>query len=85
MLLNLKTHFWYYLSLIVIDTLGLILTAFLAYDHRMQLLVVIIMNILATSWALVHHYLEHDLHPKIVIEYVLFGTLGIAIAFFLIR
>ena len=85
MVKQVKKHLGYYVSLIAINTLGVILTALLAFDHRMQLAVVVLMTMFGTAWALIHHHLEHDLHPKIVVEYVLMGCLGISIAFFLIH
>ena len=47
---------------------------------------VIAMGILVLAYALmgiIHHRLDHDIHPKIVLEYILIGSLVFALFLFL--
>jgi len=49
------------------------------------MLLVIGMGILYTFWGILHHGLEHTISAKIVIEYILISSLGVAVIFFLLR
>jgi hypothetical protein len=76
-------HLGYYLSLIAI----LALSFFLAYSSSskiFQLGVIIATTFIYVLWGFIHHLIDHDLHPKIVIEYILIGTFGLTVIFFLL-
>lgn len=81
---RLRRHFLYYLSLVLIQLVGLLVTYFSAYDLRLQFTVIVLVTFVYNGWALLHHHLEHDLTAKIVVEYVLMGCLGILIAYILL-
>lgn len=81
---KIKKHFLYYLSLFLIFFVGLILTLFLAPNIKLQGLTIFITILLYVIWGILHHYKNHELTPKIVIEYVLIGFLGMSILFFVI-
>lgn len=80
-----KKHWLYYSILLVLEGIGLILLSLSAYDKPLQLTIVMIMTIVYVLSAIIHHYLTHDVHTKIVVEYLLMGALGISITFFLLR
>ncbi len=80
-----KKHYLYYCIAAVIQLLGFLVVLFVADTKQLQMSVIIIVTILFTAWALAHHYFHHDLHPKVVIEYILMGTLGISLAFFVLN
>lgn len=80
-----KKHYIYYSVAVVIQLLGFLLVFFVADTKSIQMSIIIFMTILFTAWGLIHHYFHHDLHPKVVIEYVLMGTLGISLAFFVLN
>ena len=82
---HLQKHHIYYVSVLCVQLLGLYLTYLTSFDFRLQMLVVILVTFIYTGWALLHHYVEHDLTSKIVIEYLLMGCFGITIVFFLLR
>ncbi len=80
-----KKHWLYYLLLLFLEGIGLVLLSLSTYNKPLQLTIVMMMTVIYVFSALVHHYLTHDVHPKIVVEYILMGALGIAITFFLLR
>jgi hypothetical protein len=76
-------HIIYYLSLTAI--LGL--SFFLAYgssDRSFQIGTVIAATFFYVLWGIIHHLVNHDLHGKIVVEYILTGAFGLTIVFFLL-
>lgn len=81
---KIKKHFLYYLSLFLIFFVGLLLTLFLAPNIKLQGLTIFTTILLYVIWGILHHYKNHELTPKIVIEYVLIGFLGMSILFFVI-
>lgn len=82
---HLKTHHRYYFALLLMQSLGLYLTYLTSFDYRLQLVVVMMTTFIYIGWALLHHYVEHDMTAKIVVEYILMGSLGITIAFFILK
>lgn len=44
-----------------------------------QLIVSITTAIAYVAWGIIHHAIEGDLHPKIVVEYVLIGAIAIVL------
>lgn len=78
---ELHFHLIHYLVLILILGLGVLLFLFFSIDKGTQFLVGIIISLLYFVWGVSHHYLEGDLHPAIVVEYLLIALLAI----FLVR
>ena len=83
MLTRLYKHSAYYLSLIVILTLGFLL-AYNSSNRSFQIGAVIVTTFFYVFWGIMHHLINHDLNVKIVIEYILIGTFGLTIIFFLL-
>ena len=79
-----KKHLAYYISLAVILLLGLILVVVSAPNIRFQSIVLLLTVIFYIVWGLFHHFVNHEITSKIVIEYILFGLLGVSIFFFFI-
>jgi len=82
---HIREHFMYYLTLALLQLLGFVLVYLAAPDVSLQMDVVIINSCLYVLIASLHHHMHHDLHPKIVAEYVLVSFLGICMTFFLLR
>lgn len=76
-------HLLYYSIFIGCEFMGLILLLFTAGDKGLQLLVVLSMTLFYLFWTIMHQYIHHNLTFKIVVEYVLIGTLGLALSWFL--
>lgn len=80
---RIKKHFWYYISLTGILTLGFFLIIFTAHSKPLQMTAVIMTTVLYVFWTLLHQYIHHSLPVKIVVEYVLIAILGVSISLFL--
>lgn len=76
-------HIWHYGALVAILTLGTFLTLQTASDRKLQLVVILTTTLFYVLWGVFHHLIEHDLTAKIVIEYVLVGSLGASVVLFL--
>lgn len=86
MILNqIKKHTGYYLSLIIILALGIFLSLQTSGDRQLQMLIMVMTVFFYVLWGILHHLLEHDLSIKIMIEYVLMGSLAMSIILFLVR
>lgn len=83
MMKNINKHFWYYLVSVTIFLVGLVLIVLTNYSHQLQSTFIIMTACLYFVWSLAHHYVHHQLHPKVVIEYALMATLGVLLSFFL--
>lgn len=81
---KLKNHEYYYLSLFLILFFGFLL-AFLSSDKQFQMLVIVVTSFSYVGWGILHHYLYHELSPKIMVEYVLIGAFGATVIFFLLK
>ena len=82
---RLKEHIVYYISLFAVLTLGMFIALKMSYNKQTQLLVVVITTFFYVVLGIIHHKANHDLSTKIVIEYVLIGSLAMTIIAFLLR
>lgn len=82
---KINEHVAYYISLIAIFALGIFLISSVTPNKQLQMLIFVIMAFFYVIWGVLHHFINHELSSKIVVEYVLIGTLGVAIMFFLLK
>lgn len=80
---KISKHILYYISLIIILSLSFLL-AYTSSDRGFQIGVIIATTFFYVLWGILHHLINHDLHIKIVLEYVLIGAFGLTIIFFLL-
>lgn len=83
MFVRLYKHSAYYISLVLILTLGFLL-AYNSSNRSFQIGAVTITTFFYVLWGIMHHLINHDLNVKIVIEYILIGVFGLTIIFFLL-
>jgi len=83
--MKLKHHLGYYSFLITFLVIGLIITWILSPNKDLQMISFIALSIGYAGIGIIHHLLDHDLVGKIMIEYILVATLGIAAAFFIFK
>lgn len=83
MLRRISEHSIYYISLIAILSLSFLL-AYTSSDRDFQIGVIVATTFFYVLWGIMHHLINHDLHVKIVIEYILIGAFGLTIIFFLL-
>ena len=84
MIERIKLHIGYYASLIAILAFGFLLVSLAFPNRELQILAAILTTLLYIFWGIIHHLINHDLHTKIVVEYVLIGILGLAMIFFIL-
>lgn len=80
-----KTNIGYYFSLALILILGFFLSQEFSYEPQIQLLIIVMTACFYVLWGILHHVIHHDLNAKIVIEYVLIGSLGMSLMLFLLK
>ena len=74
---DISTHPLHYFFLLCIQLVGLWGVFWFSYLPMAQLIIISSMALGYILWGIFHHYEHHDLHPKIVWEYVLVALLGI--------
>ena len=84
MIKRIKMHIGYYISLVVILGFGFLLVSLFSPNRELQTVVVTLTTLFYISWGIIHHLINHDLHTKIVVEYVLIGSLGLTIILFIL-
>ena len=80
---NIKKHFLHYLVYLVVFCAGLTLVFVARGNAHLQAMYLMMMAFVYFLWAMVHHYIHHELHPRVVIEYILIVVLGAVIILFL--
>ena len=70
-------HPLHYFTLLCVQLVGLWGIFWFSYQPAMQLALLISMAVSYVVWGIVHHREHHDLHPKIVFEYLLVATLAV--------
>lgn len=84
MIERLKLHLGYYISLITILVIGFLFVTLASPNRGLQIVAAILTTLLYVFWGIIHHLINHDLHAKIVVEYVLIGVLGITMIIFIL-
>ena len=82
MIANIRSHKAYYLLLAGMQAAGFFLILFAKGDKKLEFTYIVLSTLFYLIWALVHHYLDHDLHVKVVVEYVLMSILGVSVMYF---
>lgn len=72
-------HPLHYFTLLSIQLVGLWGIFWFTYQTTMQMIILISMAVSYVVWGIVHHKEHHDLHLKIVAEYLLVATLAVLI------
>jgi len=83
MIKNIKKHSWHYLVYLVIFGGGLTLVVATRGNASLQATFLIMTAFIYFMWSMVHHYVHHDLHPRVVVEYILMVVLGTILTLFL--
>jgi hypothetical protein len=69
-------HFSHYIVLSIILLVSITAIMLLEQNPSAQLLITVAMSVCYFLWGVIHHASEHDLHPEVVLEYLLIATLG---------
>ena len=76
-------HIWYYCVSFVVASVCILLLFLVQGDKNMQIVIVLGLTLFYITWGLLHHAIHHNIPLKIVIEYVLIGSLGFILSLFL--
>lgn len=77
-----KNHLVHYLIILGIIALGIGSVILLSSNKNMQLIMVLAVSLFYLCYGIFHHFLEHDITIKIVVEYVLVTLLVVALFIF---
>lgn len=80
-----KSSWFHFLILIIILVLGTATFFMVRGNPTAQLVTGIIVSVAYIIWGVLHHAIDGDLHLKIVIEYILVGTIAILFLYFVMR
>ncbi len=83
--MKIRGHIVYYFLLSAVLLGGLSLVFAMSPDRQAQMMIVVGLGFSYVLVGVIHHLINHDLVAKIVIEYVLIASLGIAAAFFIFK
>lgn len=82
---NLKKHALHYCVYALIFGVGLLLVLLNKQNTSLEAFFIFMIAILYFTWSMVHHYIHHDLHVRVVIEYILIVALGLVLSFYLFQ
>lgn len=72
-------HFPHYAILVVMLGLGVFSFFLVRPNTTAQLAIAVITAVAYVAWGIIHHWLDRDLHLKVVIEYVLIAAIAIVL------
>jgi len=72
-----RSHIKYYAIHGILQFIGFLVLLSLGNNRTLQIAVICTSSIGYVTWSILHHYQQHSLSTKIVLEYVVFGTFGI--------
>lgn len=78
---DIKHHVFEYLLLVTSGIFFIVFLAIFRGQHSKQFIIASLFILYYILWALIHHARDQSLHLKIVLEYLIIGTL----AFFVFR
>lgn len=76
MKLKTQRHILHYLLLMIFSLLSISATIYLPNQKIIKASIIIIFSLFYFLWGIFHHTIEKDIHPEIVLEYLLFSLLG---------
>lgn len=79
LLSDIKEHAWHYLTLFFILLVGGIAFFYFRRYPQAQIISIFLTTSFYVIWGAVHHYLEGDLHLRVILEYLAIAFLGFLI------
>lgn len=72
-------HIMHYFVLCLILTGGIATFYYVRPNVSLQFIVGITTSVFYVMWGLIHHMINKDLHRKVVVEYLLIGTIAVVL------
>jgi hypothetical protein len=66
----------HYITLLSLLAAGLAAIVLFSSDKTFQVVLVWVLSFIYVIWGIIHHWIHKDLHPKIILEYLLIAALG---------
>jgi len=70
------SHYFVLISLLIVGLWGIY---WFSYNSAMRLVIMFGLSVSYVSWGVVYHWYQGDLHPKIIVEYILVAMLVLLI------
>ena len=80
-----RKHAFYYVGLLACIAAAVILVREYPFNKQMQMEVVVALGGFYVIWGVIHHKLHHSLRIKIMLEYIVVASLGIAAILFILK
>ena len=74
----------HYLGLIAFLSIGLALFLVFNYNRQIQMGIALAMSVIYVAWGIIHHTIKKELHPRIILEYVLVAIVASVVMIFLL-
>lgn len=82
---EIKEHLGHYIALLFILSSGAFAFFYFQRFPQAQIVSIFLTASFYVFWGIIHHYLENDLHPRIILEYVAVALLGFLILWSIIN
>jgi len=71
-----QRHLFHYLFLLIFSLLAISAIIYLPNQKIVKSSIIVLFSLIYFLWGIFHHTIESDIHPEIVMEYLLFALLG---------
>lgn len=82
---DIKEHFSHYSVLVFILLFGILSFFYFQRYAQAQIFSILLTSTFYVIWGIIHHYLEKDLHPRIILEYLAVALLGFLVIWSIIN
>jgi hypothetical protein len=82
---SMEKHIHHHALMIVLLLVGIVLMVKIADSRETKLLIAALTSFFYVGNGILHHVKSHDVTTKIVVEYVLIGSLGLTVVFFFLQ
>jgi len=74
----------HYLGLIAFLSIGLAFFLVFNYNRQIQMGITLAMAAIYVAWGIIHHTIKKELHPRIILEYILVAIVASVVVIFLL-
>lgn len=74
-----RRHLFHFIFLLLLLSLVSLLILAFQFQTTFQIILIIFLGLTYILWGIIHHFKIKDLHPRIILEYVLIALLGTAV------
>jgi hypothetical protein len=82
---KIKRHLWYYITMTLMLVIFLTMASLLSYNSTLEVFVLFAAACFYALWGIIHQHIHHHLTTKIMLEYILMGSLGFVLLLLLVQ